>query len=92
MRALVLTHFRLMPIQVLKYRDGLVDQGFGTPASGGIRSTAVILFHANGQVGLDLWPHAKWYSKRGMHALMVCLGGYGGNEGETSELSTCVLC
>ena len=49
---------------------------------------AVIVFHPNFAVGLDMVRHGQWYRTRGFSVLLVTMGGYAGSEGDTTELTT----
>jgi len=61
-------------------------EGFWRPPIQGHQG-AVIVFHPNFAVALDMIRYGRWYSKHGFGVLLVTMGGYSGSEGDTSELT-----
>ena len=74
--------------ELLQRRDmeRLRSNGVGTTMLP--RDSAVLLFHANACVALDMVEYCIWYRAMGMHVLMVSMSAYGDSEGEASESST----
>ena len=86
-----LIHFGGAACQVLTLDRRRLEAFWAPPRDSCVDTTvkeAVIIFHPNFAVALDMARHGTWYRRHGFGVLLLTMGGYASSEGDTTELTT----